>query len=155
MERLSRAEMTVIAAALLLTAGLILYHAFDAQPLTPVVETFAASLPMDVLPPSSGSAQPTSAQVQQREDMQAQTRSTTAQKPAQSVAAAEKHVGPINLNTASKEELMELDGIGEVKAEAILTYRLENGAFQSVDELLEVPGIGEKTLAKLRDQVCI
>lgn len=43
MERLSRAESTVIAAGLLLAAALILYHAFDAQPLDPVIEPFSAS----------------------------------------------------------------------------------------------------------------
>ena len=50
---------------------------------------------------------------------------------------------------------MSLSGIGEVKADAILAYRAENGAFQSVEQLLEVSGIGEKTLEKLRSQICV
>ena len=60
---------------------------------------------------------------------------------------------PINLNTATLEELDTLDGIGPGLAAAILQYREENGGFGSVDELAQVPGIGEKRLASLREQV--
>ncbi len=61
----------------------------------------------------------------------------------------------ININTASAYKLTELDGIGEVKAEAIVRYREENGKFTSVDELLNVKGIGEKTLEKIRDRITV
>ncbi|MGB4073023.1 ComEA family DNA-binding protein [Pseudomonas sp.] len=62
----------------------------------------------------------------------------------------------VNLNTADAETLQrELLGIGEVKAQAIVAYRDEHGAFASVDELLEVNGIGEATLAKNRDKLSI
>ena len=59
--------------------------------------------------------------------------------------------GKINLNTASSEELQLAPGIGPAKAEAIIKYRNEYGSFKSVDELLEISGIGEKTLAKIKD----
>lgn len=145
MERLSRAERVVIAAALLLAAGLILYNAFDTQPLSPVLETLAASDAVLPAPAATApEAEPAPAQPPPRE--------TQAQKPP---AAPEKPAGPINLNTATREELMTLSGIGEVKADAILAYRAENGAFQSVEQLLEVSGIGEKTLEKLRAHVCV
>lgn len=56
----------------------------------------------------------------------------------------------INLNTAVYEELINLPGIGPVLAERILSYRLEKGKFLSIDELMEVKGIGEKLLAQIR-----
>jgi len=59
----------------------------------------------------------------------------------------------IDVNTATLEELQELNGIGPSKAEAIISYREENGPFTSVDQLTEVSGIGEKTLEQLREQV--
>ena len=71
------------------------------------------------------------------------------------VTTTEKSDGRININFASKELLMTLDGIGEKKANAIIAYRNENGAFLSVDELIEVDGIGEKTLEKLRPYVTV
>ena len=61
----------------------------------------------------------------------------------------------ININTASKEELMTLTGIGEAKAGVIIEYRDQNGGFKSVDELTEVGGIGEKTLNKFKDKIDI
>ena len=61
----------------------------------------------------------------------------------------------ININTASVSELMTLDGIGEVKAKAIVEYRTENGNFRSIDDLVLVNGIGEKTLEKNRDRITV
>lgn len=57
--------------------------------------------------------------------------------------------GRIALNTADRTALCTLPGIGPVKAQAILDYRKEHGRFSSLEELLQVPGIGEKTLAAL------
>lgn len=59
----------------------------------------------------------------------------------------------IDLNTASEEELQELSGVGEVTAGSIVKWREEQGPFTSVDQLLEVDGIGSATLERLRDQV--
>ena len=56
----------------------------------------------------------------------------------------------ININRATKEELMTLNGIGEVKAEAIIVYRQENGGFKSIDEMKQISGIGEKTFDKIK-----
>lgn len=62
----------------------------------------------------------------------------------------------VNINTADAETLQgELTGIGKVKAEAIIEHRTANGPFASVDELLEVKGIGAATLEKNRDRLSV
>ncbi len=64
-------------------------------------------------------------------------------------------VSPIDINTANAQTLAALDGIGPQKAQAIVEYRQKHGPFKSVDELLKVKGIGEKTLAANRDKVTL
>ncbi|WP_051707764.1 ComEA family DNA-binding protein [Saccharopolyspora rectivirgula] len=61
--------------------------------------------------------------------------------------------GKLNVNTATAEQLEQLPGIGEVTAERILQWRAEHGAFSNVDQLLEVEGIGEAKLDRLRDEI--
>lgn len=73
-----------------------------------------------------------------------------------SQAQASAAVGAINLNTADAQTLESgLIGIGKVKAQAIVDHRTANGPFASVDELLEVKGIGAATLEKNRDKLSI
>lgn len=62
---------------------------------------------------------------------------------------------PLNLNTATSEQLQELDGVGPGIAAKILAYRQEHGGFGSVKELGDVPGIGEKRLAALEASVTV
>lgn len=54
--------------------------------------------------------------------------------------------GPVNVNTATVEQLSELSNIGPAKAAAIVSYREENGSFRSLQELTRVSGIGERTV---------
>ncbi|MET0928628.1 MAG: helix-hairpin-helix domain-containing protein, partial [Aeromicrobium sp.] len=61
----------------------------------------------------------------------------------------------VNLNTATLEQLDTLPGVGPVTAQAILGWRDTNGRFAAVDDLLDVKGIGEATLAELRDLVVV
>lgn len=61
---------------------------------------------------------------------------------------------PVDINTADAATLAkELTGVGDAKAQAIVSYRTEHGPFKSVDELAMVDGIGEKTLAANRDKL--
>ena len=60
---------------------------------------------------------------------------------------------PVNLNTASVQELMTLPGIGETLAGRIVAYREENGPFVRIDQIMAVSGIGPGTYEKLRGQV--
>jgi competence protein ComEA len=62
---------------------------------------------------------------------------------------------PLNLNTATLEQLDTLSGIGPLTAQKILEYREELGGFASIEELGEIPGIGEKRLASLREEVTL
>jgi competence protein ComEA len=75
---------------------------------------------------------------------------TAAPSPA---AAGGAPAAPVDLNTATLEELGTLDGVGPATAQKIIDYRTEHGGFRTVDELDQVPGIGEKRMAALREHV--
>lgn len=69
---------------------------------------------------------------------------------------ASSETGPVvNLNTATKDDLMKITGIGDKKADLILQYRQEHGQFKTVDELKEVSGFGDKSVAKIKDQLAV
>lgn len=70
--------------------------------------------------------------------------------PTQWAAAA-----ALNLNAATKDELIALPGIGPAKAQAILDYRSANGGFKSVEELKDVKGIGAKRFEKLKAELTV
>lgn len=61
----------------------------------------------------------------------------------------------VNINTANTDELQTLNGIGPSKASAIVSYREENGLFQTVEDLGQVSGIGEKSLEKIKAQITV
>lgn len=61
----------------------------------------------------------------------------------------------ININTADKDELCELSGIGESKAEDILAYRKKHGEFKTKEELMKVPGIKESLYEKITDKITV
>lgn len=126
-------ESVLVAIAFVLLAGIIAYNAV----------TLSSSEEGDVLESVSTSVS-TSSSVSFSE-----TESTTSQ------SSKETTAGKVNINTAGLTELTTLTGIGEVKGQAIIDYRTEHGPFASVDELTNVSGIGDKTLAKIRDQITV
>lgn len=64
-------------------------------------------------------------------------------------------VGSVDINTADAASLEQVKGIGPTKASAIVKFREQNGPFASVDDLVQVPGLGEKTVAQIRDQLSV
>lgn len=118
-------DNVLLGIAFFLLAGVILYNVFTADMETTNVEEESTSVVL-------------------------KTEVTTTAAP-DVVAASTK----VNINTASAEELMSLSGIGPTKAQAIVDYRTSIGAFSSVDELINVSGIGEKTLAKIKDEITV
>jgi competence protein ComEA len=79
----------------------------------------------------------------------------TAGGPAEGAAGGEPSGGPVNLNTATAEQLDTLDGVGPTTAQKIIDYREQHGGFGTVNELDRIPGIGEKRMATLRGQVTV
>ncbi len=74
----------------------------------------------------------------------------TTAKPVTATAAA-----MVNVNTATVDQLTTIKGLGPKKAQAIVDYRKDNGAFKSVDDLKKVPGISEKLFASIKPQVTV
>jgi competence protein ComEA len=69
------------------------------------------------------------------------------------LAAGEKNDGdtaPVDLNSATREQLMQIKGIGPSLADRIVEFRKENGPYRRVEDILKVRGIGEKSLSKLK-----
>ena len=75
--------------------------------------------------------------------------------PGESSEAPVLSAGSVNLNTCTKEELTALPGIGNTLAKRILEYRTVHGRFQSVEELLQVEGIGEEKFEAIREYLTI
>jgi competence protein ComEA len=77
----------------------------------------------------------------------------SSQGPAEASTSGIGSDGIVNINTATREELMTVPGIGEVTAQKIIDYREKNGDFQKIEDLTKVDRIGEKTLAKFKDKI--
>lgn len=65
------------------------------------------------------------------------------------------HNGKININTANSQQLQELSGVGPSTADKIIQYREEHGSYQIIEDIKNVSGIGDKTFAKFKDNICI
>lgn len=78
----------------------------------------------------------------------------------QTVSAASESIGSgtdgkININTASREQLMTLAGIGETKADQIIAYRTDNGAFRKIEDIMQVAGIKEGLFEKIKECITV
>ena len=87
-----------------------------------------------------------------KEEMQTQAAAQPGASPAEGTKPQD---GKVNLNTATKEELMTLSGVGESRADSIIAYREENGRFQNTEELMQIRGIKEGLYNKIKDNITV
>ena len=87
-------------------------------------------------------------------DAKNESENTTAKEQVKELVSEKKN-GKININTATSEELQSLKGIGPSTASSIIAYREEYGGFSSIEEIMNVKRIGEKTFAKIKDRISV
>ena len=137
--KLTKLEQAMLAVMTLTLTAMIFYHLGARSVASPIVVT--ASRPS---PSVSVSAAP--------ED---KDEKEPAGELEETSAPEEEIQYPVDLNTATMEELISLPSIGEVRAQAIIDYRETNGPFRYVEDLRNVKGIGEGILAQVMDYVTV
>ena len=88
------------------------------------------------------------------QDAEDETENVTVKEQVKELVSENKS-GKININTANSEELQSLKGIGPSTASSIIAYREEYGGFSSIEEIMNVKRIGEKTFAKIKDRISV
>ena len=170
--RIKRHELTVIALTLAFACFLAGYftgrrdavNIVSVPPQNTVEQQVPAAAPapaQNPTPHSDGSEQ-AAAQNQPGVDSGNQAQTTQPQLPGENTQNASEVVGAprggdgrININTASKSELMDLSGVGEVIAGRIIDYRDRHGPFKSTDEIMNVSGIGERRYEAIKDSITV
>ena len=148
-----RTELLLAAVALFGAAAALI--ALGAAPAPPAAGQSA--VPQPAAPGRSAVPQPPVPAVRQSAVPQpaAPGRSAVPQPPQTSATILREPAQPVNLNTATQAQLETLPGIGAVKAQAILAWRAAHGGFANVNQLLEIKGIGEKTLQSLLPYIIV
>ena len=146
-------EIYLLAAALVLTAVLIIYNALSAPELSPAVISY------DVTNAESTAKYSKTNTLKSGKDEDSSTRSYSGKKSGSGRSTnkgSEKSANfPININTASKEELVKISGIGETRAQEIIDYRNKNGNFNCIGDIVKVRGIGDATFQKIKPYITV
>jgi competence protein ComEA len=95
----------------------------------------------------------TSSEKKPKQPVSKKTKKSKKSKSTKSKSKASLKTGKVNINTADAKSLTEFTGIGPKIAKNIIAYRKKNGKFRKAEDLLQVKGIGEKTLKKMRTQL--
>ncbi len=138
-------ELLILAVGLLFAGVLVLYGFFY----TPPSQTVYVIYKNDTVANAPSTANP--------ETATEKTLSTDTQ-PTNSIstsAITTEQTSIVNINTADKETLTTLKGIGDVKAQSIIDYRNSNGNFKTIDEIMLVSGIGEKTFENIKNNITV
>jgi competence protein ComEA len=83
------------------------------------------------------------------------TAATAQSKPTTPKATVTTAAAPVNLNTATAEQLATIPGVGPKMAERIIEYRQKNGGFKKVEDLMNVSGVGEKSFLKMKPLITV
>jgi len=83
------------------------------------------------------------------------SKKTKKTKEEQPIGSDSTQADKVNINTASQQELMTLSGIGESKADAIISYRESNGAFRKTEDIMNIPGIKEGVFSKIKESITV
>lgn len=129
-------SLFLIGVALLFAGGALGYIALS-QPRVYDEPATAAVSKIRTAEPSASQAETTSSVTKNTAAPSASAEETASDAPVVSVSF------PLNLNTATVEELMQIDGLGPAKASAIVEYRAVRGGYTSVEQIMEIKGIGE------------
>lgn len=91
-----------------------------------------------------------------KEDLENNTKTNESKASAKkSTSSSKKESGKVNINKASKDQLMTLKGVGNSTAEKIIEYRNKEGGFKKIEQLLEVSGIGESKFNKIKENIIL